>query len=245
MNDMTEYTFQEVEVIRQKVSKILEQTVQDKKEITSLYSSVDPKSDARITAFSKLIDVFRSTELSFIFMSKYLMDKIWWHYVCQKPIDPTTPQTYIKGFDRFIKFGLVHGTFSCVESSIRVFIRALDPASCKGGLDNFKNIYKCLLRSKLSKPRPDYVELLHLFRLVRNTIHNNGVHFSKSGKDETITWKETRYEFKQGELVRGITWDFLLDTSDDVRLFLRSIVEDCKMKAISGEISDPAGPYGK
>jgi len=240
---MIQLSRQEVEKRRKRVTFILNNIIEDKKAITSLYSSVDPKSDARITVFSKLVDVFRATELSFIFMSKFLMDISWWHRVCQKPINNTVPQVYINGFNRFIKFGLVHGIFSCVESSIRIFLRALDTAACNCGLDNFKNIYECLLQSKLSNPLPKGVELLRLFRLIRNTIHNNGVYFHKNGKEYTIKWKGKTYEFKQDVPVRGITLDFILDTSDDVRLLLRSIVEDCKIKAISGEIRDPAAPY--
>lgn len=172
------------------------------------------------------------------------MDKNWWRGICKNPIPDMGPKSYINGFNRFIKFGLVHGIFSCVESSLRVFLRALDPGACSSGLDNFEAVYKCLLQSKLSKSQPDGVKLLHLFRLMRNTIHNNGVHFSKSkkGQHEIIPWKGSTYEFKQGYRVHGITWDFILKISDDVRLLLRSVVEDAKLKAITREISDPAGP---
>ena len=99
------------------------------------------------------------------------------------------PKSYITGFGKFIKFGLVHGIFSCVESFLRVFLRALDPTACSGGLDNFKNIYISLFQSKLAKCPPDGVKLLDLFRLVRNTIHNNGVYFHKDEEDRSIGWR--------------------------------------------------------
>lgn len=243
---MTQLSRQDVDTMIKRVESILDQTVQDKRAVVSTYSGVDPTKDARITAFSKLIDVFRSMQLSLIFVSKYLMDKHWWHDVCKTEISDRGLQSYINGFNRFMKFGLVHGIFSCVESSLRVFIRALDPTACKGGLDDFVNIYTCLFRSKLAKCPSDGLTLLDLLRLIRNTIHNNGVHFSfsKSRKDESIPWKGTTYEFKQGLPVHGITLDFILAISDDVRLLLRCIVEDSKLKAIIHEISDPAGPYG-
>ena len=241
---MTQLSIQEIEKLRKRITAILDQTVQDKKAVISIYSIDDPSRDARITGFSKLIDVFRATELALIFITKHLMDKKWWHDVCLNQIETNGLNAYINGYVRFIKFGLVHGVFSCIESSIRLYLRYLDPTACRGGLDNFENIYKCLLQSKLSKPRPDGVKLLHLLRLIRNTIHNNGVHFNKNGKEYNITRNGTMYEFKQGFLVRGITWDFILTILDEGRALLKTIVEDDKMKAITGEISDPAGPYG-
>lgn len=243
---MTRLSQKNVDAIRKRVTSVLNHTIQDKKAIVSTYSRIDPSKDARITAFSKLIDVFRSMELSLIFVSKHLMDKHWWENSCENPICDNGLQSYLNGFNRFMKFGLVHGIFSCVESSLRVFLRALDPTACSAGVANFESIYICLLQSKLSKPQPDGVDLLHLFRLVRNTIHNNGVHFSfsKSRKDERIPWNGTTYEFKQGLPVHGITLDFILTISDDVRLLLRSVVEDSYLKTITHEITDPAGPYG-
>lgn len=240
---MTQLSRNEVDAMIKHVESILNQTVENKKEVISIYSSVDPSKDARITAFSKLIDVFNSTQLSLIFVSKHLMNNAWWSDICKNPIPNTGPKSYTDGFGRFIKFGLLHGIFSCVESSLRIFLRAVDHTACSGGLGNFESVYKCLLQSKLSKPQLNGVELLHLLRLVRNTIHNNGVYFHKSGNDDSVTWKGTIYEFKQGLPVHGITLDFILTISDDVLSLLRSVVEDAKIRAITHEISDPAGPY--
>jgi hypothetical protein len=225
------------------VESILNQAVQDRKEVISVYPSVDRQRDARITAFSKLIDVLRSVQLSLIFVSKHLMNKSWWHSVCKNPIPEGETKSYMDGFGRFVKFGLVHGTFSCVESSMRVFLCALDPGACSRGTAEFKSVYECLLKSKLSACPSDAIELLDLFRLVRNTIHNNGLHLGKHGKDKSINWKGTTYQFKHGHPVRFIPLDFIVAICDAVRSLLLVVVKDPNLTGITCEISDPGGPY--
>ncbi len=158
---MTQLSRNEVCAMIKHVESILNRTVENKKEAISIYPSVDSSKDARIWAFSKLIDVFRSTQLSLIFVSRHLMDKAWWSDICQDPIPNAGTESYINDFGGFIKFGLLHGIFSCVESSLRIFLRALDHTACGGGLGNFEPVYKCLLQSKLSKPQPNGIVLLH------------------------------------------------------------------------------------
>jgi hypothetical protein len=75
--------------------------------------------------------------------------------------------------------------FSSIESSLRLFLRALDPTACNGGMKEFNSIYDCLFNSKLATAPADGIELLNLLRLVRNTIHNNGVYFNPRGTDVT------------------------------------------------------------
>ena len=213
--------------------------VDDKNAIVALYSTVDPKHDARITAFSKTINVFNSLQLGLAFISKHLLHKQWWSAIATQDIPDIDKQIYVNEFANLTKIGFIQGIFSAVESSLRLLLRALDPTACNGGLAEFKSVYECLFKSNLTSSSPDAIALLDLLRLVRNTIHNNGVYFHPSGNDVTAIWKGNTYAFKQGKPIDFVTWELLIVVSNALRLLLRQVVEDAKLQAITTEIPDP------
>jgi hypothetical protein len=221
---------------------IRDQAAQSKDSIVALYSSVDPRKDARITAFSKMVNVFNSVQLALTFVSKHLLDLNWWKVISKGEIPVADARIYANEFMGFSKLGFVQFLFSTTESSLRLFLRALDPTACDGGMGHFKSVYDCLLRSHLSRCPSESVELLDLLRLVRNTIHNNGVYFHRNGRDVTVTWNGTSYEFKQSTPVDFVTWQFLLEVSDAISSLMYTIVTDANLRAITNEITDPFAP---
>jgi hypothetical protein len=229
----------EVQYLIEQLQRIRDRAVDDKDAVVKLYTFVNPKHDARVTAFSKLINVLNSLELSFVFLSKYLLDKRWWDALALTPIPDNDKQIYLNEFANFIKVGFVHALFSSIESSFRLFLRALDPTACNGGMAEFKSIYDCLFRSKLTTEPADGVQLLDLLRLVRNTIHNNGVYFNRHGRNITVIWQGQTYEFKHGVPVDFVTWEFLLRVADSLRILLRQVAEDTSLRNVTVMIDDP------
>ena len=229
---------EEIYKLIKQLELVRDRAVEDKNAIIQLYSSVNPEHDARITAFSKLINVLNSVQLALTFIFKHLLHKEWWDSIANEPISDEDKQTYVDEFANLIKVAFVHGAFSAVESSLRLFLRALDPVACNAGKAGFESVYKCLFKSKLATEPKEGSRLLDLFRLVRNTIHNNGVYFSPRG-DARVVWRGRIYEFYNGEAVDFVTWEFMIDVSDALRKLLREIVEDANMKAINAEITDP------
>lgn len=221
---------------------IRDQAAQDKESVMATYSSLNARKDARVTAFSKLINVFNSVQLALTFVSKHLLNLGWWKAVSKEVISVSDAKVYVEEFMGFSKIGFVQFLFSTTESSLRLFLRALDPTACDGGMAPFKSVYDCLFRSKLSACPHEGIELLDLLRLIRNTIHNNGVYFHRSGRDATVTWRGTLYEFKQAVPVDFVTWEFLLEVSNAVRALMRTVVEDTNLEAITCEITDPFAP---
>lgn len=104
----------------------------------------------------------------------------------------------------------------------------------------FISVYKCLLLEKLSSQPNDGLNLLHLLRLVRNTVHNNGVYFHPSGADETVEWNGQQFEFRQESLVRFVGWRLTIEIADALQKLIASIARDPALTAISDEITDPA-----
>jgi len=145
----------------------------------------------------------------------------------------------VKEFENFTKIGLTQFAFSTVESGLRVLLKAIDPQACHQGTAEFKNIYECLLRSKLTSLPADSIELLDLFRLVRNTVHNNGVFFHKSGQNATAIYKGKTYQFQQGMAINFTGFDFVISLTSDIVNLLVDVINDPAISGISGEITDP------
>jgi len=87
---------------------------------------------------------------------------------------------------------------------------------------------------------PYHIELLDMAAKLRNTVHNNGVYFHKSGKDAIQNYKGRTYEFKYGKRIEFANWPLLLEITSDLVLMLVEVVRDPKIKNIPGTIDDPA-----
>jgi hypothetical protein len=74
--------------------------------------------------------------------------------------------------------------------------------------------------------RQDYIELLDLLRHIRNTIHNNGVYFQKSGQDRSRQYKGKPYKFEIGKPVNfpGGVLSFLLDLMPDILKMIEDVI---------------------
>jgi len=136
------------------------------------------ETDARLTVFSKLYNGLTTVLLSVVFIENSLRNGVWW-----KEKFPNLTAHDVENNKRNYILSTKHSLgmllFILVENKFRIFLRAIDPVACNGGTEAFESIYACLLRSKLSNLPPEAFELLELIRLVRNTIHNDGVYLHK------------------------------------------------------------------
>jgi hypothetical protein len=92
---------EEVHRLIAQLQVVRDRAVQDKAAIVSLYPFVDPEHDARITAFSKLINVLNSLQLSFTFISMHLLDKEWW-MLSRKLQFPIATNSYMQTNSRIL-----------------------------------------------------------------------------------------------------------------------------------------------
>lgn len=232
-------TANDVRNLRQRIEAIAQKTRDDRAAIASFYSSFDPELDIRITSIGRLLRTFNATTLSITLMHKHLMSTAWWHTNISRSLAKDKIVSYVDGFSWFNRAGLVHFMFACVESSFRILLRSLNSTACSNAMDAFKSVYDCLLKTKLSQCPAEGIELLDLLRLVRNTVHNNGVYFPRSGRDEAVHWQGEDYDFKQGVPVDFVTWAFCFDIADAIRELMRVVVEDAALQGITQEITDP------
>lgn len=204
----------------------------------------DPRRDARITVFWNALTVIESAGIGLVFVKGTLREEHFWQGCLGLDVNegqsPVVATEYLeRGLESFVKLGLIQLLFSVVESAFRSYLRALDPAACGRGTAEFQSIYRCLLQSHLSVTPSNAIDLLELWREVRNVVHNNGVYFKRRDtSDTTIVYKGQTYTFRYGQKIEFIDWKMLLRMVFDLRELLLQVVNDEKIKGVAGLISD-------
>jgi hypothetical protein len=217
------------------IKKIRDSISDNKDKIIAQFSDWDTANDARITVFSKLINVCNSTQLSFTFMHFHLTKQDWWKQIAKSEIPINDVNIYANEYNMFTKIGFIQFSFSSIESAFRLYVKSLDSSACNNGTAEFKSIYSWLLkRTNLQT----HENLLDLLRLVRNTIHNNGVYFHKSGLNESVTYKGKDYNFNIGSSVDFMTWDFIFELITDVEDLVVKVVKSNVINTID-QIEEP------
>lgn len=150
----------------------------------------------------------------------------WWDKL---PVPECGRKAFSERVDNFYKYGIFIQFISVVESELRVLIRELEPDACKGGKAPFICIYETILRRFGLN---EYKNLFAFSRLIRNAIHNNGVHFPDNCKDEKIEFKGVEYEFRYGKEIDFFYPSVLADIQDEMFVFLKKIINHNKMDSL-------------
>lgn len=195
--------------------------------------------DIRLTVFTKIESAVGSTALGFESMTEFL--SLPRHYG-DGSMHAAIDQSVSTELAAFYKLGYVQFVFSAVESSLRSLLRALNSTAANNGTAQFKAIYDCLLRTELALQRAqDWGDMLDLFRLIRNTLHNNGVHFHKSGADTEVTYRGIAYQFKHGQKIDFVYWDLCLSLLDDSIELLKTLFAHVRVLSLP-YTKDPFAP---
>jgi hypothetical protein len=136
----------------------------------------------------------------------------------------------------FLRISFIQGVFFAVESSLRVFVRSLEPTACAAGCAEFKSIYEWLMKRLGLQHHRD---LLDLIRNIRNVMHNNGLFFPLSAKDAAITYRGTTYDFVMGKPNSFVTWPLVTTLASDLVCAVRDIVEADELRSID-RIAEPS-----
>jgi hypothetical protein len=192
--------------------------------------------DARLVIFSKCANVIHSAFLFLLLQRHELSLRSFWTKNFDNVPSDNDLKTHLRECEMFIKTGLFHFIFASLESSMRLFVRAIDPMACNDGAAQFKSIYAWLL---IRLGNRSHEPLFDLLRLIRNTIHNNGVYVSPRARNETIAYDGVSYEFEHRKHIDFITWEFVLKRYEDLARTLVQVVEAHELTAIS-YIEDPS-----
>lgn len=196
------------------------------------------KSDARIGIFPKCMNSFEPVLFSLDFAKKDLSSK---NYHAKFSKDGKTPppddeiQKMHDYYLMYIQYSFSMLFFAAIESSFRVFVRAIDSFACQSGEAEFQSIHKWLL-NKTNQQKHD--SLMELWRLIRNCHHNNGTYVSIKNPHQVIFHNGNNYEFKHGESITFVDMDFLLSLTKDTKKMLDDVIQSEPLVSIS-QITDP------
>lgn len=176
--------------------------------------------DARWAWFTGAKKLLQTYQLGCVFIRDHLADAQWWK---QRALDYDETQIpdHMKEFNVFQTYGLSNGLFTITEESLRLIVRALDQNAGNQARDDFKNIYEYLLSCLSLNIHKD---LFDLHRLIRNTIHTNGVFRPRNGQDQEIVFEGELFRFRDSQKIDFVNIELLLRMTSHYNAALMNIV---------------------
>ena len=101
--------------------------------------------DARLTIFNKLNRLLASITLGYFLMETIVQKEEFWRQH-QPSLTSESINKAFNDYEMIFRIGLLHNLIYCVESSFRIYVRALDPSACKNVQAEFQIIYDWLLK---------------------------------------------------------------------------------------------------
>ena len=163
--------------------------------------------DARVAVFTKCAITMNTAFIGFVLIREELLDPLWWKEHISE-LDNTTMIRQIEDFERSVRSAFLNNFFASIESSYRYYCKEISPGKFNNAAGNFKPIYEHLL-SKNKLNLPNYIPLLDLWPLMRNTKHNNGIFYPDNQKNCEVPYKGTIYIFEVDKVPQFLTWDLL------------------------------------
>ncbi len=163
-----------------------------------------PHHDARREFFVGLQVILANAQFTYTFMKDQLCDEAWWVEKAGE-YRPAMVEQALREQALMAKFFTVHAIAVTTEETLRAIVRAGTPFTCPATAE-FESVVAHVLKvTALQHLGP----LFKLLRLVRNTIHNNGVHRPKSGKPEKVPYAGRTFDFTVGQQLTWMGEDFM------------------------------------
>jgi hypothetical protein len=151
-------------------------------------------------------------------------------------VDDASITEQIGDFEMSIKIGFIQTFFASIESSFRIICREVSPGRINNTAGEFKSVYDHLFSNKFNLP--NHICLLDLLRLSRNTIHNNGIFYSKNQMDTVVEFKGIKYKFEVGKIPSFLTWELLLSLIADIKDMHVDVVNSPILRGITKTFSE-------
>ena len=200
----------------------------------------DTKKDLRLTSIRRLARIMTGLNVSFLYLSNVDQDTAL--AGVRLPFEENIQlEQYLISNEVFLKIGFSSSLFFIVEGVVKSYLMFLDEKAFKE-VKGIKSTCKCLLDEKLIWETVKFdCQVFDFLRLIRNTLHSNGVHLSQSVKEKNVTvnYREKVYEFVEGERINFVTWDLLFDIAMDMRTLLFHLSHNKTIREIDRVIPDP------
>ena len=153
--------------------------------------------DIRISTLTKILSAMTGYQLALIHELFALRDRGWWDHFFGDRVDQHDIELRTSAYNQVCLLGFFQGVFMSLESSFRSISVTIDPDANNSGQGEFCNIYMFVF-SRLNLRQ--YIPLFDILRLLRNTVHNNGLFLPANRRDRTITFDGIDYDFTVDEL---------------------------------------------
>jgi hypothetical protein len=184
------------------------------------FPSWEQKNDARRSWFTGAKLVLSTSQLGYLYIRDQLTDTTWWR---AKTIEHNMIKEQVHEFEIYLRYGFSNMLFTITEETLRSVVKSIDSTACNGGTSNFESIYTYLL--KVTK-KQQYLDLFNFHRLIRNTIHTNGVFRPTNNRDKSIMFLDKQYNFVCGEKINFQSYELLLNLVSQYKVALVNIFED-------------------
>ena len=185
------------------ITKIEGSFHQSRGEYVDAHPTFSKDNDARISIFSRCLNVFENALFYLLFRTFQLRNQNWWSSLPIEYQKRGLPPNIIRIPSSEELEGIIDNVnnfwnatnfvflFSVLETSARQIVRVTHPGKFNNGRGQILQVYQALLSTNY----PNYDVMLELFQLARNTSHNNGVYFPVIfGNDRHITFKGVNYD---------------------------------------------------
>lgn len=171
--------------------------------------------DPRFDVANHLLSVAETTFLNLIYVKEYLRHDSWWKdHDFGQAVEAGIVPRMLENYFSMTSGSLIFFSFSLFESGIRRVVRSIDPTACSSGSAEFAGIcswlFARLRRVGWSYPKGNPINFLNLFRSFRNTLHNNGHFYPKTGGNYEVVWQGKSYLFVHGQAPDFVNWEFNL-----------------------------------
>jgi hypothetical protein len=199
----------------------------------------DQKTDLRITTIGRLIRLLVALQLTLRSLRnlKAATDEEWSTLVLPAGKNRER-QPYLLVLELVTKTGFIASLFAAMESSLRIFLKTIDPVSYAKDQVRTRKLIQLLLEQKLSRPFSSEFQSVDFLRTLRNTLHSNGVFNPTDGRPATFTFRGKTYAFEPEKRVNFASWKLVIDLADEMRQISFRLARDPKISSPAA-IRDP------
>ena len=180
-----------------------------------------PDNDIRVSVFGLTGNVLHSLLLFFAATIQTIAEPKWWKQTYGKEQLSDQDMGAIRNIERLSKHSFFVFFFSRIETVTRKTINLVHPGFDTTGVKPFKQIYDKYLRDI---NQDNFIPLFDICRLIRNSIHSNGVYISKNGNNQTINWNGKDYVFKHRSAIDFMSADEIFYLYEELIEAINSIV---------------------
>lgn len=205
------------------------------------YKNLNRQKDIRITSIQRFSRLITGLNVSFLYISNANQEEVLENMKIPFYEENIPVEQYLIVNELLLKLGFTSSLFFIIEGVLRVYLEYVDPTIYSQNM-GIRKVCEELLKKLEWKESAYYNNAFNFFRLIRNTLHSNRIHKPANKSDKNlppILYKEKYYIFEENRGIDFVTWDLLLDLTEDMKNLLFLIASDELINQSNDLIYDP------